>query len=261
MRSKEEMNLEQSEVKETDSKVEIQNEEKVNREVKKKPKQASGKKSVEKKVSGSAKSKKTKQSQQKSQHQKKAESVKYSDASVQISFVETMLKEFINIQKAWFEMSLQQTEMLMKFISGLAGVKGESTEVFVKMMKQNAENFVALQNEWSKVVARQNAQFTESLKHISNPSSYPSVLKKNVSDFLESVLQMQNAWSEFLQRQSEQVKESIKKGLGTDEKSRILYVTNLADSMLKNILEAQKRWLEVATGLFSQSKSKDKEKK
>ncbi len=253
MQPKDEVNKMES--KETTETAEVSQTGSAKQSAKAKSKQASSKKSqTKKKATSTSKSK---------AESKKSEGVSLSKESSQasVNLVEIVLREFINIQKVWFEISLQQTEMLLKLVSNAAGVKSESTEAIAKMMRQNTEDFIALQNQWSKVLARQSSEITGSLKHISDPSSYPAVFKRNLEVFLEGVSQMQNAWAEFLQKQSEQVSSTIKKSLGADEKSSIAYVANFADSMLKNILEAQRRWLEVATGLFSSGKPAGKEKK
>jgi hypothetical protein len=256
MKSKDEMNLEQRDNKEV---VEMRRtssaREDTGRNVKAKQSESpSSKKSQAKKKTASAKSKSRTQQQRKDAT---AEAVGTSKEGLQspVNLVEVILKEFISIQKVWFEISLQQTEALLKLVSSASGVGSESVDAVGKMMKQNAENFIALQNQWSKILAKQSAEITGSLKHISKPFGYPAIFKKNVEVFLESISQMQNAWAEFLQKQSEQINETVKKSLGADEKSQITYVTNFADPMLKSILEAQRRWLEVATRLFSSGKS------
>ncbi len=262
MKSKDEMNLEQKDKKEI---VEISQtssaKEDAGRDVKaKQSKSPSSKKSQAKKKTASAKSK------SKTQQQRKDATVEAVSASKEglqspVNLVEVILREFISIQKVWFEISLQQTEALLKLISDASGVKGESIDAVGKMMKQNAENFIALQNQWFKILSKQSVEIAGSLKHISEPSSYPAIFKKNIEVFLEGISQMQNAWTEFLQKQSEQINETVKKSLGIDEKSQIAHVTNFADSMLKSILEAQRRWLEVASGLFSSGKPSDEKKK
>ncbi len=157
--------------------------------------------------------------------------------------IKVLFEEVLNLQRMWLDMSSKQAELTLRLVSEFTGVKNDSLTSLMDAIKKNADNFIELQKQWTEVLTKQ-------LSEITVEPSYSTTLRKNTENFLDGISQMHNAWADFIKKQTDSFGEAIKKRLPAE--TGLPKTVDIVDSLLKNLLETQKRWVEMATGLFSE---------
>lgn len=205
------------------------------------------------KVVNQTKKKTTKQTKSKQSQNLKAKSGKkpIDTASVQSAkplsdptrVIKVLFEEVLNLQRMWLDMSSKQAEVTLRLVSEFTGVKNDSLISLMNAIKKNADNFIELQKQWTEVLTKQISEITVE-------PSYSVTLRKNTENFLDGISQTHNAWADFIKKQTESFGEAIKKRLPAE--TGLPKTVDIVDSLLKNLLETQKRWVEMATGLFSE---------
>lgn len=207
-------------------------------------KKKSAKKTTKKQTTKSAKERTT---EKKKKPSDKATKIVESQTASSAKLIGTFLQEILNLQKMWFDISTKQTELTLKLISEYTGVRNDALSPLVDAIRKNAENFLELQKQWTEI-------FVKQLSEVSSDTSegYVTTLRKNTEKFLEGISQMHNAWAEFVKKQSESFGETVKKRLPAE--TGLPKTVDMVDSLIKSVLETQKRWIETAAGIFSPRK-------
>jgi uncharacterized protein with GYD domain len=197
----------------------------------------------------SAKSKKAGASQAK---KKQATSDKQKSSSrLPTEWAQTVLNQLVEAQKIWFEIASQQNALLLETVTQVMDLtRSAPTAALSDWARQGIEGFVEAQRRWSEIAVQQSEQILKSVQagasfSVSDKGSKQGAAKQGV----ETLVSMRRAWLDFAAQQNAQVVRVMKERLNLDDSSQVAAIADFTQEAVKNYVETQKRWLDLAMQL------------